>query len=75
MRLRSRPDHSLHHNTMTKRIRYIIVGLRLGAAMAVTIGVWCLWRLMLWLPWQADCVMAAVAVLTFAYKFEREAVG
>ena len=43
--------------------------------MAVTIGVWWLWRLMLWLPWQADCVMAAVAVLTFAYKFEREAVG
>jgi len=30
-----------------------------------------LWRLMLWLPWQIDCLLALAGSLAFAYRFER----
>jgi hypothetical protein len=30
-----------------------------------------LWRVMLWLPWEADCLTAGAAALGFAYRFEQ----
>ena len=57
---------------MPRRTRFILLGLRLGAVASMIVTVYLLSRLMLWLPWQADCVMAAAAAFAFAYKFERE---
>jgi hypothetical protein len=34
-------------------------------------SVFLLSRIMLWLPWQADCAIAAASALAFAYRFER----
>jgi hypothetical protein len=31
-----------------------------------------LWRLMLWLRWPMDCLIAGTAAFAFAYRFERE---
>jgi hypothetical protein len=50
----------------------VVLTLRILAVLAIILVVPLLWRLMLWLPWQVDCVIAAVAALAFAYKFERE---
>ena len=57
---------------MNHRTRLIIIGLRLGAVALMIVTVYLLSLLTLWLPWQADCAIAAVAALAFAYKFERE---
>ena len=51
----------------------IILGLRLLAVTVMVIVVAVLWRIMAWLPWQVDCVLAAAAAGGFAYRFEREA--
>ena len=53
-------------------LNVVVLGLRIVAALAVIVLVPLIWRLMLWLPWQADCVIAAAAAFAFAYKFERE---
>ena len=55
-----------------RRTRSIIVGIRLMAIAAVLIGVPLLWKAMLWLPWQIDCLLAVGASFAFAYHFERE---
>ena len=52
--------------------RLIVVGLRLAAIVVMIASVYLLSRVMLWLPWEADCVIAAAAALAFAYGFERE---
>jgi hypothetical protein len=52
--------------------RALLVTLRVGAILLIVIVVPLLWRLMRWLPWQADCVIAAAAAFAFAYRFERE---
>jgi hypothetical protein len=64
------PSHLAHHDRL-HRIRFVIISLRLGALTVMILAVWSLWRLMLWLTWQADCALAVAAVLAFAYKFER----
>jgi len=51
--------------------RTSIVVIRLAALVVMIATVSALWNLMLWLPWQLDCVLAAVAALAFAYTFER----
>jgi hypothetical protein len=56
---------------MTRRLRLTIIGLRLAAVALMIASTYLLWTLMLGLPWQADCVIAAVAAAAFAYKFER----
>ena len=53
-------------------LNVVVLGLRIVAVLAVIVLVPLIWRLMLWLPWQADCVIAAAAAFAFAYKFERE---
>jgi|EndMetStandDraft_4_1072995.scaffolds.fasta_scaffold600510_2 hypothetical protein len=49
-----------------------VLALRLLACLAIIIAVPLMWRLMLWLPWQLDCVLATSAAFAFAYTFERE---
>ena len=51
-----------------------ILALRGTAILSVILIVPILWRVMLWLPWQVDCLIAAAAACAFAYKFEREEV-
>jgi hypothetical protein len=48
------------------------VVIRLAALIVMVASVAALWNFMLWLPWQADCVLATAAAFAFAYKFERE---
>ena len=50
----------------------VVLTLRILAVLAIILVVPLLWRLMLWLPWQVDCVIAAIAAFAFAYKFEGE---
>jgi len=50
----------------------IVLGLRLIAILVVLVVVPLLWRIMSWLPWQVDCLVAAASALAFAYRFERE---
>ncbi len=50
----------------------LVISLRIAAILAVILIVPAMWRLMLWLPWQVDCLLAAAAAFAFAYKFERE---
>ena len=57
---------------MNSRMRLIVVSLRLGAVALMVVTVYLLNRVMLWLPWQVDCVIAMAAALAFAYRFERE---
>jgi hypothetical protein len=57
---------------MDSQMRLIVISLRLGAVTLMIATVYLLSRVMLWLPWQADCVIAAAAALAFAYRFERE---
>lgn len=49
-----------------------ILAIRFVAILSVIIIVPLLWRIMRWLPWQADCAIALAAALAFAYRFERE---
>jgi hypothetical protein len=49
-----------------------VIGIRIVAVLLMIVVVPLLWRLMLWLPWQADCAIAVIASLAFAYRFERE---
>jgi chromate transport protein ChrA len=58
---------------MTPKMRVIVISLRLAAAAVMIASVYLLSRVMLWLPWEVDCVIAAAAALAFAYRFEREA--
>jgi hypothetical protein len=51
---------------------FVVLGLRFLALLVIVVVVPLLWRLMLWLPWQMDCLIAAAAAFAFAYKFERE---
>jgi hypothetical protein len=51
----------------------IVISIRIAAILFVILTVPLLWRLMLWLPWQADCILAMGAAFAYAYKFEREA--
>jgi hypothetical protein len=51
---------------------FVVLGLRILALLVVIVVVPILWRLMLWLPWQVDCLIAAAAAFAFAYTFERE---
>jgi len=57
---------------MNSHMRLIVISLRLGAVALMILTVCLLSRVMLWLPWQADCVIAAASALAFAYRFERE---
>ena len=56
-------------------VRALLAWLRFGAALSVVIVVPVLWRVMSWLPWQIDCLIAAAAALAFAYRFERTQAG
>ena len=49
-----------------------LILLRLGAVVLMIVSVYLLNRVMLRLPWQVDCIIAGVAALAFAYRFERE---
>lgn len=62
---------STRHDSLSPGM--IILGLRLTAVAVSVIVVAELWRLMAWLPWQVDCLIAAAAAIGFAYRFEREA--
>ena len=57
---------------MKTRTPASIVVIRLAAVVVMIASVVALWNFMLWLPWQADCVLATAAAFAFAYKFERE---
>lgn len=47
-----------------------------AAALIVTVfSASALWNVMLWLPWQVDCVAAGAAAFAFAYAFERGEAG
>jgi hypothetical protein len=52
--------------------RPVIIAIRILAAVVMVASVAALCNVMLWLPWQIDCVIAAAAAWGFAYKFERE---
>jgi hypothetical protein len=52
--------------------RTSIVTIRVAALTLMIAGGAALWNFMLWLPWQADCVLATAAAFAFAYIFERE---
>jgi len=57
---------------MQANVRLTVTIIRVAAIMVVVLSVMALWNFMLWLPWQLDVVIAAVASLAFAYKFERQ---
>ena len=57
---------------MNTRTRASIFTIRLAAVVVMIASVAALWNVMLWLPWQVDCMLAAAAAFAFAYKFERE---
>jgi hypothetical protein len=44
--------------------------LRLAALIVLIAGGLALLRIMAWMPWQVDAVLAALAVLAFAYWYE-----
>ncbi len=50
----------------------LVLGIRIGAVLLILIVVPLLWRVMLSLPWQIDCAIAAAAAFAFAYVFENE---
>ena len=52
--------------------RASIIVIRIAALVVLIASVAALWNFMLWLPWQADCVLATAAAFAFAYIFERE---
>jgi hypothetical protein len=54
------------------RQHWRIVGLRIGLGTAAVLVLVLLGYLMRWLPWQADCLLAAVVVLAYASYFERD---
>ena len=56
---------------MNASTRAFIVVVRLAALVVMIATVWALWNVMLWLPWQLDCLLAAAAAFAFAYRFER----
>ena len=49
-----------------------IRALRLTGLIIVLAVAFALLRVMAWLPWQVDAVLAALAVLAFAYWYEGE---
>ncbi|HKY22982.1 MAG TPA: hypothetical protein VJM31_17340 [Vicinamibacterales bacterium] len=55
---------------MNMRMRLTL--LRLGAVVLMVVSVYLLNRVMLRLPWQVDCIIAGVAALAFAYRYERQ---
>ena len=56
---------------MLKDVRLVIGMIRLAAVVVMVSTVMALWNVMLWLPWQVDCVISAAAAMAFAYRFER----
>ena len=60
---------------MNGRARVMILGLRLLAVVVMIAVVSLMWQVMVILPWQVDCLIAAAAALAFAYRFEREGRG
>ena len=54
---------------MSPRTRLAL--LRLAAVALIAALLPLLWRLMLWLPWEADCLAAGATALAFAYRFEQ----
>jgi hypothetical protein len=54
------------------RLDALVLGIRLAAILLIIIVVPLLWRVMLWLPWQMDCALAAAAAFAFAYVFDNE---
>ena len=50
----------------------LVLALRVLAILAIIFVIPLLWRLMLWLPWQVDCILAMAASFAYAYRFERE---
>ncbi len=50
----------------------VAISLRIAAILFVILIVPLLWRFMLWLPWQLDCLLAGMAAFAFACTFERE---
>ncbi len=54
------------------RLDAAVLGIRLSAVLLIIFVVPLLWRVMQWLPWQIDCLVAAAAAFAFAYAFERE---
>ena len=57
---------------MDTRTRASIAAIRVAALTVMMASGAALWNFMLWLPWQADCVLATAAAFAFAYIFERE---
>jgi hypothetical protein len=57
------------------RLDAFVVGIRLAALLPIILVVPLIWRVMLWLPWQIDCAIAAAAAFAFAYVFEDESRG
>ena len=57
---------------METRTHASIVVVRVAALIVMIASLTALWNVMLWLPWQADCVMATAAAFAFAYTFERQ---
>ena len=51
--------------------RRLVVVLRLTFATGLALSLLGIWRLMTWLPWAADALLAATACMAFAYFFER----
>ena len=48
----------------------LIRALRLGGLIIILAVAFVFLRIMAWLPWQVDAVLAAIAVLAFAYWYE-----
>jgi hypothetical protein len=58
------PDDDVRHT--------LIIGLRLVAIVVGATVLSLTWAAMSLLPWEADAVIAVLAALAWAYKFERE---
>ena len=58
---------------MQINVRSAIAILRVTALIVMMFTVVGLWHVMLWLPWELDIIVAVVASLAFAYRFERAA--
>ena len=51
--------------------RRIVIALRLVAAAVAIASVVTIWHVMAALPWQIDCLVAAILTMAWAFRFER----
>ena len=66
-----RSRSGLYRSWDEKSQRRLIIWLRLTALLITAFVLPLTWKAMLLLPWEADALIAVIAAMGWAYKFER----